>query len=158
MHLQSSAMTNQSGFNWPLWCGFLLAIVAFITYPVVFVRFPATRDVPWATLLIFAIAVVLTFNGVRRASRGDSTRARRIIARVLATVSVLMFALFGFGFFVLGKRLPESHGAPQVGQKAPEFSLTDTQGKTVTLTQLLSTPIAGRAPKGALLVFYRGYW
>jgi len=158
MHLQSSAMTNQSGFNWPLWCGFLLAIVAFISYPVVFVRFPATRYIPWATLLIFAIAVVLTFNGVRRASRGDSTRARRIIARVLATLSVLMFALFGFGFFVLGKRLPESHGAPQVGQKAPEFVLSDTAGKQVALSELLSAPLNGQAPKGVLLIFYRGYW
>jgi len=54
--------------------------------------------------------------------------------------------------------LPESKGAPKVGQKAPEFTLVDTSRKPVSLAELLSTPINGNAPKGVLLVFYRGYW
>jgi hypothetical protein len=70
----------------------------------------------------------------------------------------LVIALFVFGFFVFAKWMPESKGAPQVGQKAPDFTLTDTSGKSVSLGELLSTPINGNAPKGVLLVFYRGYW
>jgi peroxiredoxin len=54
--------------------------------------------------------------------------------------------------------LPASKGAPQVGQKMPEFSLPDADGKQVSLNELLSTPVDGQSPKGVLLIFYRGYW
>lgn len=37
---------------------------------------------------------------------------------------------------------------PQVGQRVPDFSLTDQNGKTWTLQSLMG-------PKGAMLVFYR---
>jgi peroxiredoxin len=40
----------------------------------------------------------------------------------------------------------------RVGQRAPEFALSDVNGKAVTLAQLL----AGK--RSVLLVFYRGYW
>jgi len=54
---------------------------------------------------------------------------------------------------VATRRLPPSHGAPHVGQKAPDFTLLDSNGKSVTLTALLAS-----SPRGVLLVFYRGYW
>jgi peroxiredoxin len=60
--------------------------------------------------------------------------------------------------FVASRWLPPSTAAPQVAQKAPDFSLTDTTNKTVSLTDLLSQPINGKPAKGALLIFYRGYW
>ncbi|PYL30538.1 MAG: hypothetical protein DMF45_02300, partial [Verrucomicrobia bacterium] len=41
--------------------------------------------------------------------------------------------------------------APRVGEKAPQFSLPDQNGKQVALTDLLS-------PNGAVLIFYRGHW
>src|SRR5262249_32629877 len=40
--------------NWRLWIGFLLCLLAIPSYLAFFARFPVTRDVPWATLLIFA--------------------------------------------------------------------------------------------------------
>jgi peroxiredoxin len=58
----------------------------------------------------------------------------------------------------MAKQLPASRGAPQVGQKAPDFTLKDTSEKPVALSELLSTPVNGSKPKGVLLVFYRGYW
>ena len=48
--------------------------------------------------------------------------------------------------------LPEGVGIA-VGQKAPDFSAKDGDGKTVTLAGLLATP-----PGPVLLVFYRGGW
>jgi peroxiredoxin len=48
--------------------------------------------------------------------------------------------------------MPASADAPRPGQHAPEFTLTDTGGKPVVLSELLKTH------KGALLIFYRGYW
>jgi peroxiredoxin len=39
----------------------------------------------------------------------------------------------------------------KVGQPAPDFSLEDTDGKVITLSDF-------RSKKTVVLVFYRGYW
>ena len=62
---------NTRRFNWPLWVGFLLTLGAFLTYFAVFVWFPVTRDFPWANLLIFLLAAVLLFAGIRRGFASD---------------------------------------------------------------------------------------
>jgi hypothetical protein len=147
-------------FNWPAWAGFLLSLVAFVSYPFVFARWSTTRDFPWANLLLFGIAAVLLLIGFRRAFVPGRSHPRRskIAASVLATVSALVLGLFVFSTFIMARWLPASHGAPQVGQKAPDFVLADTNNKPVTLASLLSSPIKGQVPQGVLLIFYRGYW
>jgi len=147
-------------FNWPIWAGFLLTLIAFLSYFMVFVWFPVTRDFPWANLLLFVLAALLLAIGVRRAFASDRPRPRlsKIAGVVLTTLSVAIFGFFVFATLIGSRRLPASHGAPQVSQKAPDFSLSDTNGKPVTLTELTSSPVNGKAPKGVLLIFYRGYW
>jgi hypothetical protein len=147
-------------FNWPLWLGFLLSIAAFMSYFAVFVWFPVTRDFPWANLLIFLIAAVFLFVGLRRAFAIDRPRPKlsKVVASLVTGLSALVFAVFVFVIFISARWLPASTGAPHVGQKAPDFTLTDSTGKSVSLAELLSTPVNGSAPKGVLLVFYRGYW
>ena len=145
-------------FNWPVWAGFLLSLAAFLSYFFVFVRFPVTRDFPWANLLLFAMAGALLLVGVRRALAPERRLGSKLIGLAAATLSLAIFGFFIFSTFIMSRWLPAASGAPQVGQKAPEFSLTDTDGKLVSLSELLSTPINGKAPKGVLLVFYRGYW
>jgi peroxiredoxin Q/BCP len=39
----------------------------------------------------------------------------------------------------------------KVGQPAPDFTLEDSDGKAITLSDF-------RAKKSLVLVFYRGYW
>src|SRR6185312_12301007 len=112
-------------FNWPLWVGFLLSVVTFFSYFAVFVWYPVTRDFPWANLLLFAVAAVLLFLGVRRAFAGDR-RQSKIVAAIVTTLGVIVIAFFVLAFFVGGRQLPASKGAPQVGQKAPDFTLNDT--------------------------------
>jgi hypothetical protein len=146
--------------NWQIWAGFLLTLIAFLSYFMVFIWFPVTRDFPWANLVLFALAGSLVLSGVRRAYSPERLRPMRsrIIGTILATLSVAIFGLFIFVTLINAKRLPASHSAPQLSQKAPEFTLTDMNGKSVSLSELLTTPINGSAPKGVLLVFYRGYW
>ena len=146
--------------NWPLWVGFLLTLVGFMSYFSVFVWFPTTRDFPWANLLIFLLAAILLFIGIRRgfaADRPHPTRSK-ILTSIFGLLSVAIFGLFVFAVFVFARWLPASTGAPHVGQRAPDFTLSDTTGKPVTLEELRSQPINGSEPRGVLLVFYRGYW
>ena len=146
--------------NWPLWTGFLLTLFAFLSYFFVFVKFPFTRDFPWANLVLFLIAGVLLFRGLRRgfaAYRPHPTRSK-IVSSIFTVLSLAVFAMFIFTIFIGGRWLPPSKGAPQVGQRVPGFTLPDTSGKQVSFNELLTRPINGNAPKGVLLVFYRGYW
>ena len=151
---------NIKRLNWPLWLGFLLTLGAFLSYFFVFVWFPFTRDFPWANLLLFLIAVVLLFMGLKRGFASDRPHPIRskIVSSIVSVFSLVVIALFVFTIFIGGRWLPASKGAPQVGQRAPDFSMPDSSGKTVSLNELLTTPINGNAPKGVLLVFYRGYW
>jgi cation transport ATPase len=149
---------NIRKLNWPLWAGFLLSLIAFLSYPFVFVWFPVTRDFPWANLLLFVLAAALLLVGVRRAFAPDRRRRSKIAASILTTISVAIFGFFIFAAFIIARRLPASPEHPQVSQKAPDFILSDTNGKSVSLSELLSSPVNGRTPKGVLLVFYRGYW
>lgn len=157
---------NIKRFNWPIWAGFLLTLISGFSFLFFFINFPITRDFPWVNLLLFAIALALIALGLRRAfvqpAEPGAKRSvlPKILASVLATLSVLMIGLFIFSVFVASRWLPPSTGAPQVGQKAPEFTLSDMSGKQVSLSELVAAPIPGQtnAKKGVLLIFYRGYW
>src|ERR1044072_1634916 len=146
--------------NWPLSVGFVLTIAAFLTYFFVFVQFPVTRDFPWAHLLLFVIALIFIFLGVRRGFASDRPHPTRskIVSSIVATLGVVILGLFVFTIFVAGRWLPAAKGAPQVGQVVPNVVLPDTNGNQVSLDDLLVSPINGSLPKGVLLVFYRGYW
>ena len=132
-------------FNWQLWAGLLLAVAAFLSYFTFFSRFPVTRDVPWVTFLLFAIALALLVTGFRRAER-------KIAASIVLAIGAGLIGFFTIGTFVLTKNLPQSQHAPAIGQKAPGFTLPDSNHRNVALSQ-----VAG-ANSGVLLIFYRGYW
>ena len=143
--------------TWQLWTGFLLCLLAFISYPSFFVRFPVTRDFPWANLLLYCVASAFLVPGYG-ASSGSRELDAKILGSILAVMSSLVFAFFIFVVFVFGRQLPSSARAPRVGQRAPDFTLTDTNGKSVSLAELISAPLNGKTPTGVLIVFYRGYW
>ena len=149
---------NAKRFNWPLLSGFLLSVFAFLSYFFIFVWFPITRNFPWANLLLFVIAVVLLVLGLRRTLTETRSMVSKILSSAITGLGVLICVLFVFGYFVFATWIPASTGAPHVGQKAPDFVLPDTSNRQVSLNELLTSPINGKAPKGVLLVFYRGYW
>ena len=158
--------------RWPksIWFGLALIFAAPVVFVTVFIRYPVTRDVPWATLLMFAAGLGLLLHGLLRAW-GDPMGSRgKILAPIALTLGLAVTAFFCLGFFVFARQVPDSFGAPRVGQLAPDFSLPDQDGRLVTLAQLIAPQAgapgasAGAAPgaasgsNGAMLVFYRGYW
>ena len=154
-------------FNWPIWLGFILSVFAFLSYPLIFVNWAMTRDFPWANIALFVVAAFLLFAGIRRGFAPDRRRLSKIFAALVTVLSVLVLGLFIFMAFIGSRWLPASTGAPQVSQKAPGFTLNDTNNKPISLTELLSQPIesvppavagGSHATKGVLLIFYRGYW
>jgi hypothetical protein len=101
--------------------------------------------------------------GLRRAFARTSSYHGKLSGPILAALSVLVLGFFCFSVFVESRHLPSAQHAPEVGQKAPQFSLADINGRSVSLSELLYTPITapsgpGHVSKGVLLVFYRGYW
>jgi hypothetical protein len=147
-------------WNWRLWAGFGLSIGALAAY-VIWVN--ETRAVFWPALLLCIVAAALLFSGWKRRSREPELYRGKIAGYVLTTLSVLIFGLFGFVAYQVSRVFPGAKNAPQIGQRAPDFSLLDANGQNFTLGQLVSTPItnsggAAGATKGVLVVFYRGYW
>ena len=132
-------------FNWPLWSGFLLTVVAFFSYYGFFSQFPLTRDVPWVSFLLLLLAVALLVTGWRRAQR-------KVLASIVMVLGLLVTGFFTFLVTAGSKGLPLSNLAPEVGEKAPAFTLPDTQNRPVALNDLL------HGSNGVLLVFYRGHW
>jgi peroxiredoxin len=142
--------------NWPLWSGLVLSPLAYLSYPFVFERWPITRDFPWATLLIFALSATLVAVGLHRASLPGRRRWLRLTSGVVVTtLSVAIFATFARHVFVDARQLPVSAEAPRIGERAPEFTLPDENGASVSLAALLAPlpAAATSASKGVLLVF-----
>ena len=76
-------------------------------------------------------------------------------------LSVAAIGFFSYGLFYVVRQLPPASAAPRAGQKAPDFTLPDQNGKAVTLAALLGSEpngAAGAKANGALLIFYRGHW
>jgi cytochrome oxidase Cu insertion factor (SCO1/SenC/PrrC family) len=93
-------------------------------------------------LVALALAVVLAAVAV--------AQSRRWLTMSALVVSVLLLALGGVFNFVL-MRVPAAPSAFVVGQPAPDFTLPDSAGRPVSLSDY-----RGRQP--VVLVFYRGYW
>lgn len=151
-----SRMTHQRNFL-PL-AGFLVCVVAVASYPFFFAGFPVTRDVPWANWLLFALGFGLLGAGLARAFRQPGRYRGRIAGPILGVLSLALLGAFLFLTLSYARQLPESAGAPQVGETAPDFTLPDMHGRPVRLSGLLEAPGNGAPGSWVLLIFYRGYW
>jgi AhpC/TSA family protein len=137
-------------WSWALWVGFALVVAGLLSYPL-FIQYPVTRDFPWVNLLLFAVGAALLLIGLFRAVGRPQLYRGKVLGSFFAVIALLLFAFFSYEIFYVLRQVPLSVQAPRVGEKAPEFSLPDQNGKQVTLADLLS-------PNGALLIFYRGHW
>jgi hypothetical protein len=83
--------------NW--WAGFLTTLVEFLSYPLLFARFPITRDVPWVNFLLFVIALAFFYRGVKQTSCRSTSWRSGIVKTVLLVVSLAAIGLFCFMIF-----------------------------------------------------------
>jgi len=138
-------------WNWPIWLGFIVAVGGLFSYEF-FAQFPITRDFPWANLLLFAIGAALLLVGLFRAFGRPQVYRGKIFGSIFVTISFLLFVFFAYEIFYVLRQVPLSSHAPRVGEKAPEFTLVDPNGRSVALADLLS------GSKAVALIFYRGFW
>jgi hypothetical protein len=132
--------------------GFGVTLMAILSYFLVFLRFPETRDIPWVTFALFIPAVWLLVAGVRRAFGQPERYRGKVAGPILSTLSIALIGLFGYFAFALTKDLPAPSTALHTGQQAPDFTLAAADGRPVALSEIL------RKNRAALLIFYRGYW
>ena len=84
-------------------------------------------------------------------------RARIVLATALLAGSAMSIFVPSSSAQVRGQLPPAPKNAPKVGQKAPDFTLPDSNGNPVKLSSFSSIPTGGKPP-WVLLIFYRGYW
>jgi peroxiredoxin Q/BCP len=123
--------------------GVAVAIGALAAY-VLLLRVPTVRNHPEGSVVALGLAVVLAVVAVRTA------RGRRWPAWVALGLTGLLFIGAAWFNFV-GARVPSGATALRLGERAPDFTLSDSTGRPVTLSSL-------RGAKPVVLVFYRGYW
>src|SRR3954470_5672754 len=96
----------KSRWNWSVWDGFAVAVIAAVSYIPFFARFPITRDAPWANLLLFAAAGFLLFLGLHRAFAQSATYRGKIAGPILTAVSFALCVLFCYAVCYAGRDLP----------------------------------------------------
>jgi hypothetical protein len=138
-------------WNWPIWIGLVVVVAGLFSYGF-FLRFPTTRDFPWANLVLFGIGAALLIVGLFRAFGRPQVYRGKIFGSIFTAIALLVVAFFSYEIFYVLRQVPASTGAPRVGQKAPDFILLDQNGKSVGLGDLLS------GSKAVALIFYRGFW
>lgn len=150
-----------------LWYGLAVVLAAPVLYLALFIRFPITRDVPWASLAMFGAGLGLLLHALFRAYRRAATSRGKVAVPIALSFGLALTAFFCWTLLYQARQIPDALGAPRVGQMAPDFTLPDQDGRPVSLAQLLATPPpadagappdAARKANGVVLVFYRGYW
>ncbi|SRR5579871_5588178 len=139
------------------WLGLLLTVSGALSNGLPFIGFPAA-PVPWMSLLLSLTGIVVVLIGLWRIFGRSAVYKGKISGSIAAAFS-LLFLAGSITFFWGARHIPsESANAPQVGQRVPDFTLPDSTGHSVSLTQLFSGDAGSPPPKALLLIFYRGYW
>ena len=149
-------MSGEKRSNPALWVGLLITVLGFLSNFLYFAGLPQAI-IPWINLFIPPLGVIVLLVGLKRAFSQPQTYSGKIWGSFVAGFSLLLFAAAIF-FFIHAREVPRSAHAPQVGQRAPDFTLPDSNSQPISLTQLFAATGNAPQPKSVLLIFYRGYW
>jgi hypothetical protein len=141
-----------------LWCGIVVTVLGALSNGLYFLYLPGQAAFPWINLVVPIAGLLIVLAGVWLAFAHPERYGGKWLGAVSAVICLVLAGGSTFGF-LHARDLPKSDGVPRVGQKAPDFRLVDSNGETVSLTQLLSgSGQRSDSPKAVLLIFYRGYW
>ena len=153
----SDAVKKQT--NSALWLGLPITLLGFLSNVsnlLYFFKIPAVA-LPWLNLTLPAVGLIFLLIGVVLAFGQSQIYRGKIWGSIAAGLAALFLAGAAW-LFVEARKVPRSLGAPQVGQRVPDFTLPDSNGQPVALAQLFAASPGMPQPKAVLLVFYRGYW
>src|SRR5262245_12392659 len=114
--------------------GVVVAIAAIAAYSLL-LRVAIVRNHPAGYVVAFAVA---------------RARARRWPAWVALGLTSLLLA-GGAWFNFVAARVPDTPTVLRIGERPPDFTLSDAAGREVSLSEY-------RGKKPVVIVFYRGYW
>jgi hypothetical protein len=114
----------------------LLALAAMLSNAGFFLGLPGQRAIPWLSVAFAIAALTCAVIGIMRAFRQPEVYRGKVSSSILGVLSLLICGLVAIAA-ITSRALPSSAAAPQVGQKAPDFTLADTSGNKVSLDQLL---------------------
>jgi hypothetical protein len=103
---------------------------------------PAVRNHPEGYVAAFALAATIAGLAVALGRRWYAWTALGLSLALLLGGATFNFVL---------ARIPEAHTTLRVGERPPDFTLSDSGGQAVSLADY-------RGSKPVVLVFYRGYW
>jgi len=148
----------QKQSNRLLWAGLAFLLLAILSNLLSFFKLSPAL-LPWVILALPIVALLFLLIGLLRSFRQPQIYKGKIWGSIVAVLAILLVAASTL-FFVGARKLPSSGGAPQIGQRVPDFTLPDSTGQPTTLAQLFSAVASAGAPppKAVLLIFYRGYW
>jgi hypothetical protein len=141
-----------------LWWGIAISVLGALSNGLYFLSPPGQAALPWINLMVPIAGLTIVLVGLWPAFAQPERYAGRWLGTFFAFVCLVFAGGSALGF-IHARDLPKSARAPRVGQKAPDFTLIDTNSEPVSLASLLSQSRPGStAPKAILLIFYRGYW
>jgi heme/copper-type cytochrome/quinol oxidase subunit 2 len=145
--------------NFMPWVALVFAILSLACNVALFVGSPQQAVLPWLSIFFAVVALFFLVVGLTRAFDRQKIYGGKTLSIVVSVFTLIIVSFIGF-LSIRTRELPSAASAPQVGQRAPDFTLTDTSGKPVSLGQLVEvSPFShAAAPKAVLLIFYRGYW
>ena len=124
----------------------LSVVIAFgaVAAYVMLLRVAMVRNHPEGYVIAFALATALPILALWW---GYRPRWPSYVALFVSGLLLIAGAWFDF----VGARVPDTPLAFRVGEAAPDFSLPDAGGRTVSLAEY-------RGKKPVIVIFYRGYW
>ena len=134
------------------WLAPLITFGGFISYFLVFAKYPTLRDFPWVNLPLVLIGAGLAIGGLMRAWK-DARWGKRVFYLFSAGFSVVVAGFLVLYVFVISNQMPEAAIAEEklvAGVVAPAFTLANANGETVSLSDF--------AGKKVVISFYRGFW
>jgi len=136
--------------NHLIWIGPLVVFGGAVSYFMVFARFPALRDFPWVNLPLVAAGALLSLLAVIRAFSPRAPYRGKVLGSLGLVFSLFLTAVFGLYIFVWSYGLPGPSAVTASLDTAPDFTLTDQNGRPVSLRDLRGRKV--------VITFYRGHW